>query len=173
MSPRDSASAANGGRSESRNHASQTLSRNIEKLLLHLTKDVGLANDRPSFLLDAQHHAREVMTPEIARDMIDYLTSRYATDLQVQRWLDNINIYVVGSVNPDGAMYVAAVCVVPSIISQVFRVPFRFGGTSIMIVVGVALDTVNQIEAQLVQRSYAGLTGPGGGRIRARQLPEG
>jgi hypothetical protein len=46
------------------------------------------------------------MTPEIARDMIDYLTSRYATDPQVQRWLDSINVYVVGSVNPDGAMYV-------------------------------------------------------------------
>ncbi|HEX5042862.1 MAG TPA: M14 family zinc carboxypeptidase [Candidatus Polarisedimenticolaceae bacterium] len=74
--------------------------------VLHLTKDVGLANERPSFVLDAQHHAREVMTPEIARDMIDYLTSRYATDPQVQRWLDSINIYVVGSVNPDGAMYV-------------------------------------------------------------------
>ncbi len=74
--------------------------------VLHLTKDVGLPNERPSFLLDAQHHAREVMTPEIARDMIDYLTSRYATDPQVQRWLDNVNVYVVGSVNPDGAMYV-------------------------------------------------------------------
>ncbi|HET9298782.1 MAG TPA: M14 family zinc carboxypeptidase, partial [Candidatus Polarisedimenticolaceae bacterium] len=74
--------------------------------VLHLTKDVGLPNERPSFVLDAQHHAREVMTPEIARDMIDYLTSRYATDPLVARWLDSINIYVVGSVNPDGAMYV-------------------------------------------------------------------
>lgn len=73
---------------------------------LKITRDVGQDNGRPSFILDAQHHAREVMTPEIARDMIDYLTSRYATDPQVQRWLDNINIYVVGSANPDGAMYV-------------------------------------------------------------------
>ena len=61
-------------------------------------------------------------------------------------------------------MYVAAVCVVPRIISQVFRVPFRFGGTSIMIVVGVALDTVSQIEAHLITRSYEGLTGPGAAR---------
>jgi hypothetical protein len=38
--------------------------------------------------------------------MIDYLTSRYATDAQVRRWVDNINIYVVPSVNPDGGMYV-------------------------------------------------------------------
>ncbi len=74
--------------------------------VLHITKDVGVANGRPSFILDAQHHAREVMTPEIARDLIDTLTSQYATDSQVQRWVDNINIYVVGSVNPDGGMYV-------------------------------------------------------------------
>ncbi len=37
--------------------------------------------------------------------------------------------------------------------------PFQFGGTSLMIVVGVALDTVNQIEAHLITRSYEGLTG--------------
>ena len=73
---------------------------------LKITKDVGLDNNRPSFILDAQHHAREVMTPEIAKDMTDYLTSRYATDPQVQRWVDSTNIYIVPSVNPDGAMYV-------------------------------------------------------------------
>ncbi|HKQ71138.1 MAG TPA: preprotein translocase subunit SecY [Polyangiaceae bacterium] len=68
-----------------------------------------------------------------------------------------------------GAMYVAAVCVIPSVISQLFRVPFRFGGTSIMIVVGVALDTVSQIEAHLITRHYEGLTGPRGARIRGRR----
>ena len=68
-----------------------------------------------------------------------------------------------------GAMYVAAVCVIPSIVSQVFRVPFQFGGTSIMIVVGVALDTVSQIEAHLITRHYEGLTGPRGARIRGRR----
>ena len=68
-----------------------------------------------------------------------------------------------------GAIYVAAVCVVPTIISQIFRVPFRFGGTSIMIVVGVALDTVSQIEAHLITRNYEGLTGPRGARIRGRR----
>ena len=68
-----------------------------------------------------------------------------------------------------GAMYVAAVCVVPTVISQVFRVPFRFGGTSIMIVVGVALDTVSQIESHLITRHYEGLTGPGGTRVRGRR----
>lgn len=75
---------------------------------MHITKDVGRENDRPSFLLDAQHHAREVMTPEIALDALDYLTSRYATDSRVRRWVDSVNIWVVPSVNPDGAQYVHA-----------------------------------------------------------------
>lgn len=73
---------------------------------VEITKDVGVANDRPVFVLDAQHHAREVMTIEIAKDMIDYLTSRYATDAEVQRWVDNIRIIIVPSVNPDGSLYV-------------------------------------------------------------------
>jgi hypothetical protein len=72
---------------------------------MRITKDVGVENDRPSFLLDAQHHAREVMTPEIALDAVDYLTSRYATDAQVKRWVDSIDIWVVPTVNPDGAAY--------------------------------------------------------------------
>ncbi len=59
-----------------------------------------------------------------------------------------------------GSIYVAAICVVPAVISQALRVPFQFGGTSLMIVVGVALETVNQIEAHLITRSYEGLTGP-------------
>ena len=72
-----------------------------------------------------------------------------------------------------GAVYVAVVCVAPSIVGEMLHVPFRYFGTSLMIVVGVALDTVNQIEAHLIQQSYEGLTGPGAGRIRARRLPEG
>lgn len=68
-----------------------------------------------------------------------------------------------------GATYVAIVCVVPTIVSQALRVPFQFGGTSIMIVVGVALDTVSQIEAHLITRHYEGLTGPRAARIRGRR----
>ena len=68
-----------------------------------------------------------------------------------------------------GALYVAAVCVVPTIITEAFHVPFRMGGTSLMIVVGVALDTVSQIEAHLITRHYEGLTGPRGARIRGRR----
>jgi preprotein translocase subunit SecY len=67
-----------------------------------------------------------------------------------------------------GALYVAAVCVVPTVISEYFKVPFRWGGTSIMIVVGVALDTVAQIEAHLITRNYEGLSGGGGRATRIR-----
>lgn len=80
---------------------------------------------------------------------------------------------VIQRITFGGAMYVAVVCVLPSIIGDLVHFQFRFGGTSLMIVVGVALDTVNQIEAHLIQRSYDGLTGPGASRIRARRLPEG
>jgi preprotein translocase subunit SecY len=80
---------------------------------------------------------------------------------------------VVQRITFGGALYVAAVCVIPSILGNAMRIPFSFGGTSLMIVVGVALDTVNQIEAHLITRNYEGLTGPGAGRIRGRRLPEG
>jgi len=68
-----------------------------------------------------------------------------------------------------GALYVAFVCTIPSVLQSYFHVPFYFGGTSIMIVVGVALDTVQQVESYLITRHYEGLTGPRGARIRARK----
>ena len=55
-----------------------------------------------------------------------------------------------------GAMYVSAVCVLPSILISKFNVPFYFGGTALLIVVGVALDTVGQIETHLLTRQYEG-----------------
>jgi preprotein translocase subunit SecY len=76
---------------------------------------------------------------------------------------------VVTRITVGGAAYVAAVCVVPDALQTFFRVPFYFGGTSIMIVVGVALDTVQQIESHLITRHYEGLTGPRGPRIRGRK----
>jgi len=77
--------------------------------------------------------------------------------------------FVLTRITFGGALYVSAVCVVPTIISEAFHVPFRFGGTSIMIVVGVALDTVNAIEAHLITRNYEGLAGGGaGGGVRVR-----
>jgi preprotein translocase subunit SecY len=68
-----------------------------------------------------------------------------------------------------GALYMALVCTVPDFLRTAFKVPFHFGGTSIMIVVGVALDLVQQIESHLITRHYEGLTGPKGPRIRGRR----
>jgi len=55
-----------------------------------------------------------------------------------------------------GAIYLAAVCILPSILFVAFNVPFSFGGTALLIVVGVGLDLVNQIEAFLVNQNYDG-----------------
>jgi preprotein translocase subunit SecY len=68
-----------------------------------------------------------------------------------------------------GAFYIAAVCVLPTFLQTKFNVPFYYGGTSLLIVVGVALDTAQQIESHLVTRSYEGFAGPGGPRIRGRR----
>jgi preprotein translocase subunit SecY len=67
-----------------------------------------------------------------------------------------------------GALYLSAVCVLPTLIMSIWNVPFYFGGTSLLIVVGVALDTVQQIEGHLITRNYEGFTGPRGPRIRGR-----
>lgn len=55
-----------------------------------------------------------------------------------------------------GAIYLAIVCVLPEFLIKKFNVPFYFGGTSLLIVIGVALDTVSQIESHLLTRSYEG-----------------
>ncbi|PLX95996.1 MAG: preprotein translocase subunit SecY [Desulfuromonas sp.] len=55
-----------------------------------------------------------------------------------------------------GAIYISAVCVLPTILIGQFNVPFYFGGTSLLIVVGVGMDTASQIEAHLISRSYEG-----------------
>jgi preprotein translocase subunit SecY len=56
-----------------------------------------------------------------------------------------------------GALYISFVCVLPTILMKQFNVPFYFGGTALLIVVGVALDTVQQIESHLILRHYDGL----------------
>ncbi len=67
-----------------------------------------------------------------------------------------------------GAIYVAAVCVLPTFLISRFNVPFFFGGTALLIVVGVAIDTVAQMQAHLIQRSYEGFMGRGGGKSKTR-----
>src|SRR5881396_2457127 len=66
-----------------------------------------------------------------------------------------------------GALYVAAVCVLPTILISRYNVPFYFGGTALLIVVGVALDTIAAMETHLITRSYEGFMKRG--RIRGRR----
>jgi preprotein translocase subunit SecY len=65
-----------------------------------------------------------------------------------------------------GAIYVSAVCVLPSFLIQKFNVPFYFGGTALLIVVGVAIDTVSQMESHMLSRHYEGFLKKGA--IRGR-----
>lgn len=56
-----------------------------------------------------------------------------------------------------GAVYVAGVCLLPEILIANYNVPFYFGGTSMLIVVGVTMDTASQIQSFLISRQYEGL----------------
>jgi preprotein translocase subunit SecY len=67
-----------------------------------------------------------------------------------------------------GALYLSVVCMIPALLQKYLSVPFNFGGTGLLIVVGVALDTVQQIESHLITRNYEGFAGPKGPRIRGR-----
>lgn len=55
-----------------------------------------------------------------------------------------------------GAIYVSIICVLPSVLIGQFNIPFYFGGTALLIVVGVAMDTASQIESHLLTRQYEG-----------------
>lgn len=66
-----------------------------------------------------------------------------------------------------GAVYLAIVCVMPELFIKKFNAPFYFGGTSLLIAVGVALDTVSQIESHLMTRSYEGFLKRG--RLKGRR----
>ncbi len=105
--------------------------------------------------------------------------------------------HILGRLTFGGAIYLALVAILPEFLITGFRVApipligpwldmflsdnnlgwiteglhlnFYFGGTSLLIVVGVAMDTVAQIEAQLIMRHYDGFTGKGGKRVRGRR----
>lgn len=66
-----------------------------------------------------------------------------------------------------GAIYLSAVCVLPTILISKFNIPFFFGGTALLIVVGVGIDTISQIESHLHMRNYEGFMKEG--RIKGRR----
>lgn len=56
-----------------------------------------------------------------------------------------------------GSLYIAAICVLPMLLINKLNVPFYFGGTALLIVVGVAIDTMNQVQSYLISNQYEGL----------------
>ena len=105
--------------------------------------------------------------------------------------------HILGRITFGGAIYLALVAILPEFlitgikvaplpligpqldmfltnnnlgwITEGLHLNFYFGGTSLLIVVGVAMDTIAQVEAQLIMRHYDGFTGKGGKRVRGRR----
>ena len=64
--------------------------------------------------------------------------------------------HVMSRITFPGALFLAFIALLPVFLADAINVPFQFGGTSLLIVVGVAMDTVNQVESQLIMRHYDG-----------------
>ena len=81
--------------------------------------------------------------------------------------------YVVSRILVLGSAYLAAVCLLPEILRSQFAIPFYFGGTSVLIVVSVVMDTIQQVQSHLLAHQYEGLIEKsqlsGKGRKRARR----
>ncbi len=75
--------------------------------------------------------------------------------------------WVLERITLGGALFVAFICVLPDWLRRKFNIPFFFGGTALLIVVGVALDTMGQLEAQLIMRNYEGFLKKSG-KLRQR-----
>ena len=76
--------------------------------------------------------------------------------------------FVLTRITTGGAIYLAAVCVLPILVQGYFPVSFYYGGTSLLIVVSVGLHTVQEIEGHLITRHYEGITTAKSSRIRER-----
>ena len=77
--------------------------------------------------------------------------------------------HVLSRITLPGALFLSAVAVLPTIILDYLKVPFAFGGTSLLIVVGVALDTVQQLQQHMILRQYDSFMKQGRIRTRGRQ----
>ncbi|PID35633.1 MAG: preprotein translocase subunit SecY [Rhodobacterales bacterium] len=72
---------------------------------------------------------------------------------KTQEYLD----YVVNRILVLGSIYLALVALLPEILRSQFSIPFYFGGTSVLIVVSVTMDTINQVQSHLLAHQYEGL----------------
>jgi len=76
---------------------------------------------------------------------------------------------VLSRITLPGAIFLTFVAMLPIVVSNILNMPFGFGGTALLIVVGVALDTVQQVQQHLLLRQYDGfMKGPGGGSGSSR-----
>jgi preprotein translocase subunit SecY len=80
---------------------------------------------------------------------------------------------VVSKITLPGAIFLTVIALLPIWISHLINVPFAFGGTSLLIVVGVALDTLTQMQQHLLLRKYDGFMKKGRVRFRGRQQTPG
>ena len=80
---------------------------------------------------------------------------------------------VVTRITLPGAVFLTAIALLPQLLAQWINVPFQFGGTSLLIVVGVALDTMAQLQQHLLLRKYDGFMKKGRVRFRGRQTMGG
>jgi preprotein translocase subunit SecY len=78
----------------------------------------------------------------------------------IQRVIDRINV--------GGAVYLSVICVLPGLMNNFLKVPFYFGGTSLLILVGVALDTSQQIQSHMISQRYEGMLK--GVKIKSRRV---
>ncbi len=83
-----------------------------------------------------------------------------STSDYIQRVMDRINV--------GGAIYLSAICVLPGLLITNFQVPFYFGGTSILILVGVALNTTQQVQSYLLTQKYESFMR--GAKVRSRRV---
>ena len=80
---------------------------------------------------------------------------------------------VVSRITLPGAIFLTVIALLPVLIAKWINVPFQFGGTSLLIVVGVALDTMSQMQQHLLLRKYDGFMKKGRVRFRGRQATGG
>ena len=76
---------------------------------------------------------------------------------------------VLSRITFPGAIFLTVVAMLPIVVSNTFNMPFGFGGTALLIVVGVALDTVTQVQQHLLLRHYDGFMKEGRVKFRGRQ----
>jgi preprotein translocase subunit SecY len=80
---------------------------------------------------------------------------------------------VVERITLPGAIFLTVIALMPVVIARLVNVPFAFGGTSLLIVVGVALDTMAQMQQHLLLRKYDGFMKKGRVKFRGRQATQG